>query len=739
MTPAQAIEQGLRLHQAGRLAEAETFYAAALAAAPDWYPALHLMGLLRFHQQDFAQAHGLMEKALQKNPDAPETLPYYGATLAALGRAEAALAALDRAIAVAQGSPARAMAFAGRGDIFLGLGRAQEALTDFDQALAADPGFVPAWNNRGLALVALKRPEEALTCFDRVLTLAPHSVEAHNNRGDTLRELRRHDEALASFDRGLAIAPDDWATLNNRAVALTVMGRTREALADYDRALTIRPDIPEALFARGNLLAKQQDGLARATADLAQLVAIAPDFPFARGSLMRLKMAAADWSDFEQQRELLDAGVRAGRAVAEPLVYLALSDRLDDIHRCAATYARMRFPVQPKLAQTAHRGGKIRIGYVCGEFRTHATLYLMAGFFEAHDRTQFEITAFDNGGSDGSPLRGRFEAAVNQIVDITRLPDAEAAARIHDAQIDILVDLNGYTGNHRAGIFSRRPAPLQVMYMANPGTLGVPFMDYFIADGIVVPPEDEVHYSEKIARLPHSFQVNDDTRVIGKIPSRAEAGLPEHGFVFCNFNHVNKFTPENFAVAMRLLQQAPGSLLWLPRPDPMAVANLQAQAGRHGVAPDRLIFAPQLPSFAEHLARLAVADLFLDSLPYGAHTTASDALWAGLPLVTCRGKSFAGRVAASLLTALEMPELIAESQADFEKLALRLALEPETLAALRRKLAGKRFSAPLFDTARTARAVEAAYRIMLDKRQPESFSLQVATPPGAATPITRHR
>ncbi len=736
MTPAQAIEQGLRLHQAGRLAEAETFYAAALAAAPDWYPALHLMGLLRFHQQDFAQAHGLMEKALQKNPDAPETLPYYGATLAALGRAEAALAALGRAIALAQDSPARAMAFAGRGDIFLGLGRAQEALTDFDQALAADPGFVPAWNNRGLALVALKRPTRRWPALTVSLSWRRTASRPTIIAATLCVNFGAMMKPWPALTAALAIAPDDWATLNNRAVALTVMGRTREALADYDRALTIRPDIPEALFARGNLLAKQQDGLARATADLAQLVAIAPDFPFARGSLMRLKMAAADWSDFEQQRELLDAGVRAGRAVAEPLVYLALSDRLDDIHRCAATYARMRFPVQPQLAQAPRAGGKIRIGYVCGEFRTHATLYLMAGFFEAHDRTQFEITAFDNGGSDGSPLRGRFEAAVDHIVDITRLPDAEAAARIHDAQIDILVDLNGYTGNHRAGIFSRRPAPLQVMYMANPGTLGVPFMDYFIADGIVVPPEDEVHYSEKIARLPHSFQVNDDKRVIGKIPSRAEAGLPEHGFVFCNFNHVNKFTPENFAVAMRLLQQAPGSLLWLPRPDPMAVANLQAQAGRHGVAPDRLIFAPQLPSFAEHLARLAVADLFLDSLPYGAHTTASDALWAGLPLVTCRGKSFAGRVAASLLTALEMPELIAESQADFEKLALRLALEPETLAALRRKLAGKRFSAPLFDTARTTRAVEAAYRIMLDKKQPESFSLQVATPPGAAAPIT---
>ena len=723
MTPAQAIEQGLRLHQAGRLAEAENFYAAALAAAPELHSALHLMGLLRFHQQNFAVARTLLEQALARQPDAPDTLLYYGATLAALGAAEAALPVLARATLAAPNPSARALAFSSRGDVFLEMGRAPEALADYDQAVAANPALVPAWNNRGLALAALKRPAEALACFDRVLVLSPHSVEAHNNRGDALRELRRYDEALASFARALAIAPDDYATLNNRAVAFTIMGRTEEALADFDRVLAIRPDLPEALFARGNLLAKQTDGLARATADLAQLVAIAPDFPFARGSLIRLKMAAADWTDFEQHKGLLDAGVRAGQAVVEPLVYLALSDRPDDIHRCVATYARIRFPAQPALAQTTRRTGKIRVGYVCGEYRTHATLYLMAGLFEAHDRTRFEITAFDNGGSDGSALRARFEAAVNRIVDITSLPDAEAAARIRDAGIDILVDLNGYTGNHRAGIFSRRPAPLQVMYLANPGTLGVAFMDYFIADGIVVPPEDELHYSEKIVRLPHSFQVNDDKRAIGKIPSRAEAGLPERGLIFCNFNHVNKYTPENFTVLMRLLHQVPDSLLWLPQPDPMAVANLRREAESRGVAPDRLVFAPPVPSFAEHLARLALADLFLDLLPYGAHTTASDALWAGLPLITCRGKSFTGRVAASLLTALEVPELVTENEKDFEALALRLAREPQSLAALRVKLADKRRTAPLFDTVQTTRAIEAAYRVMMEKEVPESFAV----------------
>ena len=724
MTPHEAIAQGVRLHQAGRLAEAESLYAAALKAQPDFPPALHLLGLLRFHQQNFAGARGLLERALAHQPGAPDTLLYYGATLAALGENDAALEILARALAAAPNASAKALALATRGDVLLNLERPAEALADFDQAVAAQPDLIAAWNNRGLALISLKRPEDALACFDRVLALMPGGVEAHNNRGTALRELKRYAEALASFARALAIAPNDWATLNNRAITFTIMGRIDEALADYDRALAIRPVLPEALFARGKLLAKQEDGLARATADLTQLVAAAPDFPFARGSLLALKMAAADWTDFEQQAQLLRDGVRAGRAVAEPLTFLALCDDPADHQRCAALYARIRYPALPALPEPAsRRPGRIRIGYVCGEFRTQATLYLMIGLFEAHDRSKFEVTAFDNGGSDGSTLRARFEAAVEHIADITALSDTDAAALIQDREIDILVDLNGYTGNHRAGIFSRHPAPLQVLYLANPGTMGASFMDYFIADGITVPPQDEACYNEKIIRLPHSFQINDDKRAVGPTIARAQAGLPEHGFVFCAFNHLRKSTPENFALWMRLLQQVPDSLLWLPMPDAMAVANLQAGAARQGVAPERLIFAPQLPTFAEHLARLAVADLFLDGMPYGAHTTASDALWAGLPLLTCRGKSFGSRVAASLLTALEMQELIAETEKDFEAMALRLAREPQLLAVLRAKLAEKKRSAPLFDTARTTRAIETAYALMMEKTQPESFAV----------------
>jgi protein O-GlcNAc transferase len=683
------------------------------------------MGVLRYHQRNFREAQDWLEKALARQANASDTLLHYGLVLAALEQSEAALVALDRAIAaLPRNHSALALVHANRGEIFLSEGQAAQALAAFDQALAVETGMAAAWNNRGLALAMLKRHEEALASFNRVIALSPGSVQAHNNRGDALRELRRLDEALASFDRALALDPGDWATHNNRAIALSFMGRMDEALAAYDKALAVQPGLPQALHARGNLWWSHKAKLAPALADLERLVRQTPEFPFAAGSLMRLEMTAAHWKDFETRKAQLDAGVRADRPVVEPFIYLALSDRPEDIHRCARLYAGMRFPAQPPLRRAEQRKpGRIRIGYVCGEFRTHPTLYLMAGMFEAHDKAQFEIFAFDNGGSDDSALRRRFEAAVDKIIDISTLSDREAAAHIQARNIDLLVDLNGYSGNQRMGIFAHRPAAVQVSYLGYPGTLGAPYMDYILADRIVIPQNDQLHYSEKIAWLPHAYQINDDKRAIADRPDRGAAGLPAQGFVFCNFNHTNKFTPDTFTLWLRLLAQVPGSILWLLKPDPLAVENLRREAQQRGIEPGRLIFAEHLP-FEEHLARLGLADLFLDGLPYGAHTTASDALWAGLPLITCRGRTFAGRVAASLLSAVGLPELIAENPGEFESLALMLARQPQALAGLREKLAQNRKSAPLFDTAGTTRAIERAYRHMLEQSPPHSFAVE---------------
>jgi predicted O-linked N-acetylglucosamine transferase (SPINDLY family) len=692
MTPHEATEEGLKLHRQGRLDEAEAHYAAALNAQPDFHPALHFMGLLRQQRGD----------------------------------AGGALTTLDQALAAAPaGYPHLAALAAARGEVLFDLQRMDEALAGFDQAVGRDPGFAAAWNNRGLVLKELGRLDDALDSFARAAALAPGSTEPHSNHGDILRQLHRYTDSLASFARGLALNPHDTASLINRAASLVSLGRIDEALSDLDKALARNPDLPEALFARSHLAWSKKSNLKAALADLTRLVAARPDFPYGLGALMRLEMTAAQWDDFAVRKAQLDEGVRADKPVTAPFIYLSVCDRPADILRCARPYARANFPARPPTHKTSpRRPGPIRIGYVCGEFRAHPTLYLMAGLFEAHDRNEFEIFAFDNGGSDASPLRARLEKTPTRIINITRLSDHEAAARIAKEEIDILVDLNGYSGEQRLGVFAMHSAPVQVSWLGYPGTLGASFIDYILADRIVIPEDAAPYYSEKIAWLPHSYQINDGKRAVAETPTRAEAGLPDEGFVFCNFNHANKFTPGTFDRWMRLLQQVPGSLLWLLKPNVLAEDNLKREAEARGVAQDRLVFAPHLP-FDRHLARLKLAGLFLDGLPYGAHTTASDALWAGLPLITWMGNSFAGRVGASLLSALNMPELITTTGEGFEDLALSLARDPARLAIIRERLAAARVTAPLFDTGKTTRAIERAWRIMFENhgKPPESFSV----------------
>jgi predicted O-linked N-acetylglucosamine transferase (SPINDLY family) len=710
MTPEQMLQQAVPLLQAGRLAEAEALYQQILVLAPMAYPVLHLMGLMRLQQGRMPEALALLERALRVNPGAPETLANQAIALSALGRQDEAVAALDKALAA---QPGNARLWSNRGGIKSRLGRNADALKDLDRALALEPRNFEALNNRGLVLHALGRYAEALASFDATLAAAPDYLEARNNSGLALREMARDAEALSDFDQVIARQPDHAGAHVNRAGILWRMERLDAALESYDRALAIDPDLTAALESRANLLWTRKQALAPAIADWQRAVARDPDLPYAQGNLLHLKMHAGDWRDFDAAKARLDADVRAGRPVIEPFAYQGLSDSLADGLACAVAYAARKFPPKSPVTRPAvRRPGRIRVGYVSGEFRAQATLYLAAGLFEQHDRARFEVFAFDSGRDDQSAWRARALAAFETFIPISALSDAQAAGRIAEEEIDILVNLNGYFGRHRMGVFAYRPAPIQVNYLGFPGTLGADYMDYILADAVIAPPEDQAFYREKIVVLPGSYQINDDRRAPVAMSSRAEQGLPQDAFVFCHFNYGYKITPGLFAAWMRILKAIDSAVLWLLSGDPLFAANLAAEAARQGVNPQRLIFAPPLERDA-HLARLPLGDLFLDSLISNAHTTASDALWAGLPLLTCRGATFQGRVAASLLTAVGLPELIAENLADYESLAIRLAREPQILKNFRQRLEENRRSAPLFDTARTTRAIEAAYEKMM--------------------------
>jgi protein O-GlcNAc transferase len=706
----QCIQEGLALHQAGRLAEAERLYLKSLAVDKDFHPALHLMGLIRLHQGRAVEALPYFERALTLRRDTPKLLFDYGMALIAAGRYADALEALET---VARLCPNNGSAWANRGALLAKLNRNEEALADLDRALMLDPANEPAWNNRGLTLVALGRPEEALESYDHVLKLRPTDLEARNSRGLALRAMGRGGDALAEFDRVIRDKPDHAGAWVNRASVLWAIDAVDQALQSYDRALAIQPNMPEALASRASCLWTRKGDVAGAIVDLERLLAIRPDYPYAQGNLLHLRMHAGDWRDLARQREVLDEGVRADRRVAEPYVYQGLSSSPADLLTSARIYAQDKYPPRPALRRPDHRReGKIRVGYLCGEFRAQATMYLAAGLFEHHDRTRFEVLGFDNSRDDGSAMRRRVIDAFDRLLPIQTLSDRDAAELIAREQIDILVNLNGYFGALRMGVFAYRPAPLQVSYLGFPGSLGADYIDYILADAEVIPVGAEQFYSEKVVRLPGCYQINDGSRSRPTPTTRAAHGLKETDFVFCHFNYSYKITPEMFALWLRLLKSVPSSVLWLLESNAVFARNLRGEAARAGIDPARLVFAPQIENSA-HISRLALGDLFLDSLPYNAHTSASDALWAGLPLITCRSEAFAGRVAASLLRAVGLPELITDSLADYESLALELVNDRALLRSYRDRLTRNPARLPLFDTVCTTRQIEAAYEQMM--------------------------
>ncbi len=593
--------------------------------------------------------------------------------------------------------------------------RPAEALAYLERALSLDPGIDDAWSNRGLALVALGRPEEALASYDRVLQRRPAAFQVRYYRALALNALGCAGDALAELGLVLQLKPDHAGAWVVRASVLWGLGEVDQALDCYSRALAIEPNMPEALWSRANCRWTRRQDVPGTIADLERLVALSPDFPYARGALLHMRMHAGDWRDLPPQRAALDEGVRLGKRVVEPFAYQALCCCASELLACARLYATDKYPPLALARQPSPRAHRIRLGYLCGEFRAQATMYLAAGLFEHHDRSRFEVIAFDNTRDDGSDMRRRVLAAFDRCLAIQRLSDRAAAQLVAEQNIDILINLNGYFGAQRMGVFAHRPAPIQVNYLGFPGTLGAQYMDYILADAEVIPAGEERYYSEQVVRLPGCYQINDGQRPRAGPDLRAAHGLKDGDFVFCHFNYSYKIAPEMFAVWLRLLANVPASVLWLLESNELFAANSRRQLAAAGIDPTRLVFAPQIEHSA-HISRLALGDLFLDTLPYNAHTTASDALWAGLPLITCRGHTFPGRVAASLLRAAGLPELITDDLQQYEAKALSLAQDRALLRSYRDHLTRDPARLALFDTARSTRQIEAAYEEMMTRR-----------------------
>ena len=632
----------------------------------------------------------------------------------ALARFDEALRCYDRAIDLDSRHPEF---FNNRGNALARLGRLDEAIRSYDRAIAMNPGYSDAILNRGIALAAARRYEDALVDFERVVSAGPPRADALLYKADALAVLKRFEQALESYDQAVALDPGNAMAFNNRGNALVGLARRYDALDSYERALALRPDYPEALFNRGDALTelgRMEDALA----SYERAMVLVPDpvaaFPYALGTIAHTRLCLCDWTEYEETRNSITDRCLDGEKVLVPFNAYTLSDSAELQFHCARNFVRDQIPapLQPAWKGEHYQHDRIRIGYVSFDFREHLLAHQIAGVIEHHDRSRFETVAFSLYPKAPGAIQTRLRAAFERFSDVSHAGDLEIARLVRDQEIDILVDLMGHTRNARMGVFALRPAPVQVNFNC-PGTTGADFIDYIVTDSIVVPREHHRYFSERVVYLPETFQPNDSIRPRpSSVPTRHASGLPERGFVFCSFNTSYKFRPEIFDVWIRLLRRFEDSVLWLGSENPTVIHNLRREAEIRGVKPGRLVFAPREKRLEDHLARLQLADIFLDTLPYCAQTTASDALWSGLPVLTCLGGALSGRVTASLLRALDLPDLITESLSEYEQLAGLFAAEPARLQEVRARLAANRSTQPLFDTARYTRHLEAAFERM---------------------------
>jgi predicted O-linked N-acetylglucosamine transferase (SPINDLY family) len=721
------FNRGVALAAMGRGEEALASYDQALKIRPDMLNALYNRATVLASLERFSEALTSYETVLSIGPRHVEALTNRANVLAKLKRLDEALESYDHVLAI---EPRHLDALANCGAMLKLVGRPGDALACFERALAINPGHLNSLVNRGNALLELDHPQEALHSYEKAIAIDPVNVDAFIGRGNALFGLNRDSEALASHARALAIAPHNVDAALGCGVGLFRCNRFDEALANYERALAAHPRNVDLHNSRGIVLAKMRR-FGMAVASFRAALAIDPGDPAALGALANCLAETCDWAELEGLLAKITGLIAEGKPF-DPLYYVRLTSDPAAQLTCARNFVRGKLPALPGplWKRAGERSDRIRIAYLSPDFRNHPVAFLVARLFELHDRARFETLAISTGPDDCSEIRSRIERGVDRFHDVRLRSDRETAELINDLQVHIVIDLAGHTEYERPRLLSMRAAPIQVGYLGYCSTVGADYLDYIIADRIVLPFDRQSCYTEKIIHLPDCFMVNDATQAISPdLPARGGAGLPEHGVVFCCFNASYKFRPQFFDLWMRLLRAVDGSVLWLPALNPVATENLRKEAAHWGVDPLRIVFAPRLELREDHFARCRLADLFLDTLPYNAHSTACDSLYAGVPVLTCKGNTFAGTAAASLLHAVGLPELVTNSLDEYEALALRLAANPQEMRQVRRKLAENLPTCPLFDTDRFRRHIEAAYATMWDLHQrresPRSFSVAV--------------
>jgi protein O-GlcNAc transferase len=703
----------------------------ALAVRPDFAGAWLGRGRSYEGLARHDEALAAFDRAVALEPNSAD--PWYcrGIVLFRLKHYEEAFAALEQALAL---KPDFAEAWVGIGDLAWERKRHRKARAAFDQALAFNPDLASAWLGRGNVAYDIRYDEafsgtdddpidpteyaDTMAAFDRALALEPNLAEAWLGRGNVLcADIKNYHEAQQAYDQALALKPDLAEAWLGRGNALLGLKNYPDAQLAYDRALAIKPYLAKAWFGRGRVFAALNQ-YAEAVVAFDRALALKSDLKYARGARLYAQLHVADWTNLDAEISAIGLAVKEQKSVIDPLVFSLISSSPSDQLTCAKRFVKDSISFPAMWSGEIYSHGRIRIGYVSADFRNHPVAQLIVGLFEHHNKSRFHTVGVSLGPENDSSLRRRIELALDEFIDVREMSDEGIARLIRHKEIDIVVDLMGFTSENRLDVLAKRAAPIQVNYLGYPGTMAASYIDYVIADQTIIPEEHFAFYSEKVVWLPESYQPNDAGQQISeRKPTRFECRLPETAFVFCCFNNTVKILPEMFDIWMRLLAAREQSVLWLSGTNATARESLSTEVEKRGISSDRLIFADKIPLLADHLARLRNADLFLDTLPYNAHATASDALWAGVPVLTCLGSSFASRVAASLLRAVGLDELITHSLEDYETLAVELANDSDRLHALRERLARNRTTHPLFDSERFTRHIESAYTTMWDRYQ----------------------
>jgi protein O-GlcNAc transferase len=740
---------GILFNEIKKLNDALASYDKAISLKPNYAEAYYNRGISLQELKQLEDAVASYDKAIIINPNYAEAYSNRGNALKELNQLEAALASYEKSINLKSDF---AEAFYNKGVIFQELNRLDDAVTSYTNAILIKPNYAEAYLNRGNVFLEMKQLDASIIDYEKSIALSPILIEAYYNLGNTLQELKQFDAAVVNYDKAIELSPTLADAYYNKGNALQNINLFDAAIACYDKAVSLKPSYAEAYCNRGNALKnlkcldaaiesyeiaifinpdfenayynlgislhelKQFDA---AIVSFNKAASLKHDFDYLFGLLLNSKMYICDWKDFHTNLIGLTCKIQNKLKASTCFPVLALPIGLTEQRQVAETWSKDVHPFNPSLGliPKSSRQSKIRIGYFSADYHNHATTYLMAELFELHDKAKFETIAFSYGPDTRDEMRNRVAQAFDKFIDVKAMSDKSVAQLSRELGVDIAVDLKGFTQDARLGIFSYKAAPIQVSYLGYPGTLGTDYIDYLIADKILIPQASQQYYAEKIVYLPNSYQINDRKKIIAQVNfTKQELGLPIDAFVFCCFNNSYKITPLIFDSWARILKAVDNSVLWLLEDNSTLAVNLRKEAALRGLDPKRLVFAKRM-SLPEHLARQKAANLFLDTQPYNAHTTASDALWVGLPVLTCMGESFASRVASSLLYAIGLPELVTETRLEYELLAIELGTNPRKLLAIQNKLKTNKLTTSLFDSKLLTKHIESAYIKMYEQHQ----------------------